>query len=91
MRGCWEGVLSASPLSLGSPWGGWIIPACPVGTVSPHCWGEVSGTGICLPLCVPFHPGSKGGHIGWREAGHPRDAPGMGRKVGEWGWKEAKA
>lgn len=64
-----------------APWGGWVTPACTMGTVSPHCWGEVSGTGISLPLCLPFHPGSKGGHIGWREEQHHRDAPGKGRKV----------
>lgn len=40
---------------------------------------------------MPFYPGSKGEHIGWREEGHGRDVPGMGRKIGEWGWKEAEA
>lgn len=95
MEGSNTGLLRGSSLCLPpqprAPWGDWITPACPAGTISPHCWDEVPGTGISLPLCAPFHPGSKGVCIGWREGAHIRDVPGTSRKIGEWGWKGTKA
>lgn len=70
-----------------APWGVWITPACPVGIVSPHCRNEVlRHQRLSSPLCALILASKVG--IVELERGR---APGMGRRIGEWGWKGTKA